>query len=79
MITAHISYSHTDGALLLTNVKVDGKAINRNHINIRMQDLVNASVNITSNHVVIKGQLSSYNHFGTWKSCITNVTSIKSI
>lgn len=79
MITCTLSYSHTDDALLATNIKVDGKAITRNHINIRMHDLVNASVNITSNHVIIKGQLSSYNHNGTWKACITNITSIKSI
>lgn len=80
MITGILSQSNTSGAILITNVKVNGMAIKRSHINIRQHDInSNASIDITHNHVCIKGDISEYNHNGIIKACIINITSIKSV
>ena len=80
-VHAQIGHSSTKDALLLTNIKIDGAAASRNHINLRMQDFAkDASIDHRikpGSFVVIKGTHTSYVHNGQVKESLTEVTSIK--
>ena len=80
--TGVLKYSNTKDALLLTGIKINGKPFSRDHLNLRMQDMKNASIGDgvgPGKHVVIKGTFNKYNSNGQWKDALTDVTSIRGI